>query len=233
MSELLGIVGGMGPFASAEFVRTIYEARVARVEQQLPRCVLYSDPTVPDRTSAISGGGGAELGDRLVSIMRELERLGSTKIVVCCVTSHHFFGALPPELRRKVISLVDVVVDELLRQGKRSLLLSTSGSRAAGVFTSNERWPLVEHLVALPTEEDQGAIHEMIYRLKLDPRCGAGARLLSELLPRYGTDSFIAGCTEIHLFSKQAMREGVGGRGCTVIDPLVTIAERFDEYVGA
>ena len=50
MRTILGILGGMGPLASAEFVRSVYELNVQTKEQASPVCVLYSDPTIPDRT---------------------------------------------------------------------------------------------------------------------------------------------------------------------------------------
>ena len=50
-SNVLGVVGGMGPLASAEFVKTIYEYGLNRREQESPSVVLVSDPTFPDRTS--------------------------------------------------------------------------------------------------------------------------------------------------------------------------------------
>ena len=50
MTESLGILGGMGPLTSAEFLKTIYEVNISGPEQDAPACVLYSDPSVPDRT---------------------------------------------------------------------------------------------------------------------------------------------------------------------------------------
>lgn len=48
----LGVLGGMGPLASAEFLKTIYECSVAGGEQRSPSVIMYSDPTFPDRTEA-------------------------------------------------------------------------------------------------------------------------------------------------------------------------------------
>ncbi len=45
MIKLLGILGGMGPSASAEFLKTIYEYGISDLEQRSPACSLYSDPT--------------------------------------------------------------------------------------------------------------------------------------------------------------------------------------------
>ncbi|MBD2773824.1 hypothetical protein [Iningainema tapete] len=56
MKKLLGILGGMEPLASAEFLQTIYEENLTDIEQELPACILYSDLTFGDCTEAILAG---------------------------------------------------------------------------------------------------------------------------------------------------------------------------------
>ena len=54
--EILGVVGGMGPLASAEFVKTIYEHSLGEREQASPTVLMHSDPTFPDRTQLLPCG---------------------------------------------------------------------------------------------------------------------------------------------------------------------------------
>ena len=54
--RVLGVVGGAGPLASAEFIKTIYECSLGEREQEAPVVLLYSDPTFPDRTEALLAG---------------------------------------------------------------------------------------------------------------------------------------------------------------------------------
>lgn len=65
MSKTLGILGGMGPLASAEFLRTLYELNITYPEQNSLSCILLSDPTIPDRTQAILDGSIEEISARL------------------------------------------------------------------------------------------------------------------------------------------------------------------------
>jgi len=58
MTPTLGIVGGMGPLASAAFLSTLYELTVDGAEQSAPACILLSNPAVPDRTESVLGGRG-------------------------------------------------------------------------------------------------------------------------------------------------------------------------------
>ena len=52
--QVLGVLGGMGGLASAEFVKTVYEISGEGVEQEQagPVVLMYSDPAFPDRTAA-------------------------------------------------------------------------------------------------------------------------------------------------------------------------------------
>src|SRR5436305_6361317 len=95
----LGILGGMGPLASAEFLHTIYALNLADPEQLAPSCILLSDPSIPDRAQAILNGTSEEILPRLSRSLQDLSSLGADHIVVACVTIHHLFPRLPEALR--------------------------------------------------------------------------------------------------------------------------------------
>ena len=49
----LGILGGMGPAASAEFVNRLIQQTPATCDQEHIPFVLWNDPTVPDRSTSL------------------------------------------------------------------------------------------------------------------------------------------------------------------------------------
>lgn len=223
--DILGILGGMGPLASAEFVRTIYSYPHAGPEQDAPAVMLYSDPTFPDRTDALLRRSDDLLLERLIEALTRLCELGASKIVICCVTSHYLLARLPSELRCRILSLVDVIIDGLLRAEKRHLLLCTEGTRRAELFENHHRWREARDLIVLPQQSDQREIHELIYRLKRHAEVDALLPLVGALLTRYEVDSFIVGCTELHLVTRRLAAGGVTTYG--YVDPLTLIAEEF------
>jgi aspartate racemase len=230
--RVLGILGGMGPLASAEFLRTIYKLNPVDVEQESPVCFLHSDPTFPDRTEAILKGAEDSLVKPLGKALEKLYGLGSHKVVIACVTMHHLLPRVPLELRRGIISLVELTVEEALKSGKRHLLLCTDGTRKSGVFQSHERWRLAQARVALPDDGDQRDIHALIYRIKKNGRTPAAIRQVRDLLRKYRVDSYISGCTELHLLSEDfagSVRGGVADRN--VIDPLWIIAKEYKKLL--
>src|SRR4051794_23649290 len=77
--NVLGIVGGLGPLASAEFLKTIYKQSPREREQEAPRVLLYSDPTFLDRTEALLNGSDSQLLDQLVEALTRLRHIGASR----------------------------------------------------------------------------------------------------------------------------------------------------------
>ncbi len=222
---MLGVVGGLGPWASAEFLKTIYEDCLDGREQESPRVIMYSDPTFPDRTDAFLAGNSAPLLRQLVSTIERLLEAGADRVVLCCMTIHYLLPQLPLHLRERVVSLLDVVFANLMRSQKKHLLICSTGTRKLELFEQHIDWPRVKAHVVLPGEEDQHRIHQhLIYPIKKNPRLNTLFPLLESLLNKYEVDSFIAGCSEVHLLAKQFV-VGAGKQknyGC--LDPLAIIA---------
>ena len=225
-APVIGVLGGMGPLASAAFLQTIYEVAVEQVapaaEQQLPRCLLDSDPAMPDRTEAILSGRTEEL-TRLVSERIEaLVRLGATRVVMTCVTAHHLVDRLDPALRARLLSVVDAVFAELDVAGEgRFLMLATTGTRRVRTFERSPHWPAVAHRVVLPPPDAQEEIHYLLYRLKREPVGAELVRRFERLADRFDCQGVIAGCTEMHLVTRWRRAHA---QGPVVLDPLLGIA---------
>lgn len=232
----LGIVGGMGPLASAEFLRTIYRENVEEREQTAPRCLMVSDPTFPDRTAALLRGARGELVDRLQRSVSTLVEQGATRVVVACFTIHEVIDELPSELRDRVVSLVDLTIEELRRERRSAadegprLLLTTTGTHRCGVFSRHPRWPEVALGVSPLNAQDRDELHALLYRLK---RGADPARELSHvraLERRYGARGSIFGCTELHLLQSPLDAQAAPA-GPRPIDALRTVARHYREIM--
>lgn len=232
MKSTLGIVGGLGPLASAEFLNTIYECSLDGVEQESPLVVMSSDPSFPDRTEAFLRGEHDELLERLIRVLRQLSEMGASRIVICCITIHYLLPLLPPDLGARVVSLLDVIMDHVAQTQKRHLLLCSKGTRRIGLFQNHDRWNVVKDRIVLLDDEDQEELHyEVIYRIKRKPDVRQFMPRLESLLAKYEVDSLIAGCTEIHVLAKHFLSSN-RSYGC--IDPLVIIAKELAaEYADA
>ncbi|MEM8718414.1 MAG: amino acid racemase [Cyanobacteria bacterium P01_G01_bin.39] len=234
MTKLLGILGGMGPLASTEFLQTIYEFNFSDLEQDLPACILFSDPTFPDRTKAVTSGNDEILLEHLIKALSHLVQLGVSKIAISCITIHYFMPKIPIHLRKKVISLIDVIFKEVLTNQKRYLLLCTKGTCQGGIFQNHQLWSLASQYIELPDEEDQNLIHQLIYQIKIknfDNSTLDYLKLLDTLTQKYQVEGMIAGCTEFHLITKYLIKSEQNNLNYNFIDPLLTIARDFQRLV--
>lgn len=220
----------MGPLASAEFLKTIYECSGGESEQDFPLVVLLSDPTFPDRTDAFLAGDYDVVLQRLIESLHSLCNLGASKIVLCCMTIHYLLPRLPVELRSKIVSLLDVVFSNIGRTEKQHLLICSNGTRKLGLFQNHEQWELSRNYIVLPDERDQQRIHrDLIYPIKKNPDLHELFPYLDFLLKKYKVSSFIAGCSEIHLLGKYVTCSGRTHMGYSCLDPLAIIAKEVAE----
>lgn len=218
-------MGGLGPLASAEFLKTIYQHAPATREQEMPVVFMHSDPTFPDRTEALlTGTGVQEIADRLQQALTNLLALDVSRVVICCITLHHWLPMLPAEHRSKIVSLVDIILDELARHPGPHLLLCTSGTRRVQIFQRQPGWAGVAERVSLPDEEDQQQVHSLIYRLKENYAPELGRELLDRLAAKYRVARFIAGCTEMHLLAKHCAAAPGRATPHVFVDPLTIVA---------
>ena len=227
-SNILGVVGGLGPLASAEFLKTLYEWSIKKREQEGPIVFLYSDPTFPDRTDSFLSGEGDEVLERLITASNHLRQMGVSKILVCCVTIHYLFPRLPKELRGQMVSLLDLIFDGVAGSSKKHLLVCSNGSRKLELFESHDGWKAAHSKIILPDERDQDLIHnDLIYQIKQNGDVNQKIKLLESLLAKYGVDSFIAGCTEMHLVAKGLMNSVGNVNKYSCIDPLTIMAKEM------
>jgi aspartate racemase len=222
---LWGILGGMGPLASTEFLDNIYRLSLGRTEQDMPRVVLLSDPSVPDRTTAIKTGHIQEVVHDLRNLLTTLMQMDVDQIVIACVTAHFFlpFLDLPASIRSRMISLISIICDSLRADQGKYLLLRTSGTKDARIFEDHPGWSEVRSQICVPSDQDQETIHDQyLYQLKKRSINEDDLTLLKYLKDKYQVDGFIAGCTEVHLHIRDLLANSV-----RMIDPLYILAQRI------
>ena len=228
--DVLGVIGGMGPLSSAEFLRTIYEisGEAADKEQASPRVLMFSDPTYPDRTEAFLRGETAVLLGKLTQALEQMYSLGASKVVLCCMTIHYLLPSLPDNLRQGIVSLLDVIYAQVEMLRHQHLVICSTGTRKLGLFEAHRQWGQMQDYFIFPDDEDQMKIHALIYRVKRDLGVQEMIRFMEEIFAKYQTTSFVVGCSEVHILAKSFFNSS-GERqqkyGC--VDPFLIIARKL------
>jgi aspartate racemase len=228
---VLGVLGGMGGLASAEFVTTVYELSgdISSREQDAPVLVMYSDPTFPDRTEAFLRGETQPILTKLIDSLELLGRMGASQFVICCMTIHYLLPQVPDALRERIISLTDVIFSSLESLKQKHLVISSIGTIKLELLQRHPRWEHARDYLVFPSETEQRQMHDLIYEVKRNHNLPEARLFVETMLARHGVDSFVAACSEIHLLAKQFASSGPQQRGYGCIDPLSIIASKIVE----
>ena len=203
--KIVGILGGMGPEATAYFYELIIGLTAAARDQEHVPVIIRADPRVPHRTKAILEGGPSPLPS-LIEGARALRAAGADFAVMPCVTAHYFLPELGARVKIPFVSLLEE--SRRFLQGRhprvrRIGLIATTGTVRSGIVGDAFARAGIE--VLAPTDEDQSRIMEAIYGprgIKAGFRAGAPRRAVlsaARRLVRNGAQAIMAGCTEIPL----------------------------------
>lgn len=221
--KTIGILGGMGPEATADFFAKLLSFDTAARDQDHVHVLIECDPSIPDRTAFILGKGPDPLPAMLASA-RRLELAGADIAGITCMTAHHFLPRIRERSGLRFLSALEVMAAGLAERhpGIRKLgILATMGSRRARLYESS--LPGLE--ILWPSEQDQQAlVMEAIYGekgikagVRGEPAKGlllqAAARLIDE-----GAQAIVAGCTEVPLALR---KEDIS---VPLLDPMTELA---------
>lgn len=224
--RIWGILGGLGPLASAEFLNRIYRYAAWNKEQDAPRLILISDPTFYDRTESFLQGREDRVRHQLQEGLQTLRKAGATHIIICCFTMHYLVPKLSPLEAYNLISLVDVALRSVLSSPEKHLLLCTRGAMQLEIFQQHPLWRLAAPQIVVPHESDWEAIHDLIYAIKCNRvEEHRQEEIVGQFLERYGVKSFIAGCTELHMLTRHLQRRKTGSLHW--LDPLDLLARQI------
>ena len=87
--KVIGIIGGMGPMATADLFTKIIENTVAATDQEHLHVLIDNNTDIPDRTACILQGSDAPLAPMVESARRLVEQ-GADLLIIPCNTAHYF-----------------------------------------------------------------------------------------------------------------------------------------------
>jgi aspartate racemase len=200
--RIIGIIGGMGPQATADLFREITHLTPARRDQDHIRVLVYSNPKIPDRTNAILGKGRDPL-PALVETATILERAGAGILAIPCNAAHHFVPRLQARIKTPILNMIReacVQVCLLSPEIKSVGLLAATGTVRSRVY--HEEFARAGLEVLVPDDRSQERVHNAIWQVKaglLGKRVQHTFESIGAKLSRRGAGAIILGCTEIPL----------------------------------
>ncbi len=229
MKKSIGILGGMGPLATADLLIKITTLTAADSDKEHIHVYIDSDCAIPDRTDAILHGGEDPVPE-MTRALRNLERCGADCILMACNTAHYFLPRLQALTETPILNMPAITARRCaeLFPGKRAAILGTTGTLQTGIYSRALEQAGVDHL--LPDREQQAWLMHLIYDVvkatrPMQPEEERWSRLLEELRGR-GADFFVLACTELPIVANTLPDEG------PFVDPTVELARAAVLFCG-
>ena len=196
--KVIGILGGMGPLATADLFQKITLHTAAACDQAHPRVCIDSNTNIADRTAALLHSGADPVPEMIKSAQR-LASIGADFLIMPCNTAHNFYAAVASSVSIPVLHMIAITRDALKARGiKCAGLLATDGTVQTGIYQRTFAQSGIELLT--PDADGQSAVMDVIYN---GVKAGDLAhdvtafRAVCERLLARGAEVLILGCTEL------------------------------------
>jgi aspartate racemase len=209
MADFLGVLGGMGPLATADFLRKLVKKTPAGIDQEHIPVLLYGDCTIPDRTANIVGGGLSPL-PKLLDGIRFLNESGAKVICIPCNSAHCWFDEMQAASTAPLLHIVRASAGQVRKKNpaaKAVGILSTFGTHRMGIY--RETLKDMGYTVVVSTDEEfETLVSPAIAMIKANEwkEAEAAYDAAAKHLVDRGAEIIILGCTEIPFGMERAYR---------------------------
>ena len=225
--KILGVLGGMGPLASAHFMIRLTLLTPAELDQEHVPAILWSDPRIPGRVGGLRGTGPDPL-PWLTHGLHGLERAGCGAIAIPCNLAHVWFDGMRAATALPILHIVDAASAELRRQAVPPGpvgVMGTADTLRARLYQDRLGalgWPCL-----VPTDSEMAEfVTPAIAAVKAN-RVEAAYAPLAEIIGRLGdrgAQAVVLGCTEIPLGIQAGTTEDLRVAIVDTIDALARAA---------
>ena len=218
----IGILGGMGPEATADLFFRIIRATPVEKDQDHVKVIIYSNPQIPDRTEAILYSGPNPVLE-MSATAKILEASKADFLIMPCNTAHYFIDDIRKAVGIPVLDMIELTakrIVDVFPEASRIGLMATDGTLKSRIY--HQRFERKGLDVLAPNYESQKEVMDGIYRHVKTGDLEEGRKILLRLahgLVDAGADIIVPGCTEVSLVVKDGVLD------VAVVDPLQVLAE--------
>ncbi len=228
--KILGVLGGMGPLASAHFMLRLTLLTPAERDADHIPTVLWSDPTIPGRPEFLEGKGPNPFPALLRGISG-LRQAGCGAIVIPCNTAHHWHAPMQDAAGVPILHIVDAAAADLRAAGIRPGtigLMSTAATQRLRIYQ--------DHLASLGWDclvPDAAEMADRIAPAIADVKANRVQQAYEPLrdvvnsLAARGARAVVLGCTEIPLGILAGPANGLNTPVIDTVDSLARAAIRW------
>jgi len=222
MSEkVVGVIGGMGPEATIDFMHRLVARTPARDDADHLHVLVDNNPKIPSRIAALIEGTGKDPAPVLCAMAQGLQAQGADFLVMPCNTAHFYLPAIAQSVTIPMLDMVQLSIARLAASGVRRIgLLASPAVRMVGLYRARMKQAGLEAI--FPDLKDEQKLLEVIRTIKAGRLDDAGRQdyaWVARTLLDAGADALLVACTEFSVIGTPA------GVTCPVMDALDVLVE--------
>ncbi len=220
--KVVGVIGGMGPEATVDFMRRLVAATPARDDADHLHVLVDNNPKVPSRIAALIEKTGEDPTPVLCTMAKGLESQGADFLVVPCNTAHYYLPAIAQSVDIPVLDMIALSIAKLGAAEprlKRIGLLASPAVRLVGLYEARLQQAGLEAI--FPNADDEAHLLAVIRAVKAGKLTTDHRKdyfRVAANLAEAGADTFLIACTELSVIGPPA---GISQPATDTLDVLV------------
>lgn len=198
----IGVIGGMGPAATAHFLTRLVALTPAKEDAEHIPVLVDNNPQIASRINYIIHRSGPSPAPTLTAMGQALERNGASALAMPCNTAHWFADDIARAVTIPLLNMIDLSVAEAAQrhdQGSSVGMLASPAVRKTCLFDASARTAGLELMFAC---EDR--LLTLIQRIKAEGRsrtAEAELHLVASTLRDRGAKSLLIACSELSIIA--------------------------------
>ena len=190
----IGILGGMGPYATNFFLKRILDLTPVKLDKDHFHTIIDNNVKIPSRTRAVKYNEQSPVND-MVNSINNLAKIGCDFVMLPCNSAHYFYNQVSEKIKIPWLNMIEIVSDKMLN-------LSYSKPLVLGGYITTEKKVYSKYLpesVYLSAAENR-IVESIIEEIKINNFINQNSeKMIKEIIKDYGNsiDSILLGCTEL------------------------------------
>lgn len=226
--KTVGIIGGMGPLATADLFRRIICKTDAHTDQGHLHVLIDSNSDIPDRTKSIVSNGDSPLVE-LIKSAKRLETAGADFLIMGCNTAHYYYRDICKAINIPFLNIIEETVNYIEKTYGNNIvvgLLATDGTISTGIYDAYFQKANIKLITPVLTQKN---VMEFIYEGIKKGNYSFNKKSFFEAVEElrvHGAEVILLGCTEL------SSAKDLFHFDDDFIDPLDIIAEKAIQFAG-
>jgi|APSaa5957512576_1039674.scaffolds.fasta_scaffold20308_2 aspartate racemase len=203
--EIIGILGGMGPYATIEFMRNLLDITPVKKDWDHIRTVVDNNPHLPSRSRAILYNEESPLNGMIESCQK-LQNYPVDLIVIPCNSASYWINDIRKEIHTPILSIIDATTITLSRYNSVDKVVVLGGMTTYLKELYKDKIESIGIKYINIDESTQNSIVKLIEKVKYGGDSNINktqiefSSLVSYIIARYNINGIVLGCTEFSFF---------------------------------